>query len=132
MNSFGFTRVEREIATLICGENLTSRRAAGRLHKSEQTVKNVLTGIYAKVGGHREVMCAYYRMGKFDPVSEEFTTAEKDVANLMCGGGLNSREIAKMRACSIQTVKNHLGRIYVKIGGKKMKMCTEWYSGRFK
>ncbi|MFC9286999.1 LuxR C-terminal-related transcriptional regulator, partial [Streptomyces sp. NPDC057052] len=108
-------------------------RIARTLEISEKTVKNHLSGIYAKIHVTDRTQATLYalRTGVADPRSvpgtplqadrgdaaacpTPLTPREKGVLALL-SRGLSNRRIARTLEISEKTVKNHLSGIYAKI-----------------
>nr|SCO70333.1 LuxR-like transcriptional regulator [Streptomyces argillaceus] len=125
---------EREVIVLrLLSRGLSNRRIARTLEISEKTVKNHLSGIYAKIHVTDRTQATLYalRTGVADPRSvpgtplqadsgdaaacpTPLTPREKGVLALL-SRGLSNRRIARTLEISEKTVKNHLSGIYAKI-----------------
>src|ERR1700690_3060610 len=60
----GLTPQERRILELI-GEGLTNRQIGGRMYLAEKTVKNYVSGLFAKLGLERRTQAAAYAVRAF-------------------------------------------------------------------
>jgi DNA-binding NarL/FixJ family response regulator len=61
----GLTEQERKILELI-GEGLTNRQIGERMYLAEKTVKNYISGLFAKLGMERRTQAAAYATRVFD------------------------------------------------------------------
>jgi two-component system response regulator DevR len=61
----GLTPQERKILELI-GEGLTNRQIGERMYLAEKTVKNYVSGLFAKLGMERRTQAAAYATRIFD------------------------------------------------------------------
>jgi DNA-binding NarL/FixJ family response regulator len=67
----GLTDQERRILELI-GEGLTNRQIGERMYLAEKTVKNYISGLFAKLGMERRTQAAAYASRIFDPRSQHW------------------------------------------------------------
>ena len=66
----GLTPQERKILELI-GEGLTNRQIGERMYLAEKTVKNYVSGLFAKLGMERRTQAAAYASRVFDRQDEQ-------------------------------------------------------------